>query len=83
MTSPSDGRNAGAFGALFGLLLFAGFLMALTALVLPQAAGLVIVFGGFLGIFALHYLLWGCWLSRMLIEEDRKERARAESERKP
>jgi regulator of protease activity HflC (stomatin/prohibitin superfamily) len=73
---PSDeGRNAGTFGALFGLLLLAGMLMALIAMVLPQAIGFVLVFGGFLGLISLHYLLWGCWLSRMLVDQDRAESA--------
>lgn len=72
MTRPSEeGRNAGTFGALFGLLIVAGLLMALVAMVLPQALGFVLVFGGFLGLISLHYLLWGCWLSRMLIEQER------------
>ncbi|MDZ4686510.1 MAG: hypothetical protein SH850_15685 [Planctomycetaceae bacterium] len=81
MTSPADdeGRNVGTFGALFGLLLIAGLLMFLTAIVLPQALGIVLVFGGFLGIISLHYLLWGCWLGKLLAEEQRREESDTES----
>jgi hypothetical protein len=70
MAPRNDGRDAGTFAAFFGLLLIAGFLLFLTALIVPQVLGLVIVVGGFLGLFSLHYLLWGCWLSKLLVEDD-------------
>ena len=79
--SDDDGRNAGTFGALLGLMALAWMLLGLVAMVLPQILGLVVVLGGFLGIVALHYLLWGCWLSRILIEEQRREEA--ESQNRP
>jgi hypothetical protein len=77
MTSPADddGRNAGTFGALLGLMALGWMLLGLVAMVLPQVLGLVIVLGGFLGIVSLHYVLWGCWLSKLLIEEQRRDEA--------
>jgi hypothetical protein len=79
MTDSADdgGRNAGTFGALLGLVALAWLLLGLVAMVLPQILGLVVVLGGFLGIVSLHYLLWGCWLSRLLIEEQRREEAQS------
>jgi hypothetical protein len=36
---------------------------------------LVIVVGGFLGLFSLHYLLWGCWLSKLLVEKEQEQKS--------
>ncbi|MCA9117995.1 MAG: hypothetical protein KDA79_23145 [Planctomycetaceae bacterium] len=60
--STSD-RNAATLLAL-GFLLFCGVgLLALVALVMPQALGLVLVGGGFVLVCGFHYLVWGWWLS--------------------
>jgi hypothetical protein len=62
----SDRSNAATFVALFGLILMGGALVGLTALVLPQFLGLVLVVGGLFVLPALfHYLVWGWWLSQI------------------
>ncbi|HTI49425.1 MAG TPA: hypothetical protein VL475_00685 [Planctomycetaceae bacterium] len=62
----SGQSNAGTFIALFGLILMGGSLVGLTALVLPQFLGLVLVVGGLFVVPALfHYLVWGWWLSQI------------------
>jgi hypothetical protein len=71
MTSHNPSPNTGTMIALFGLLLIAGGLLALMALVLPQVAGVVLVI---LIVFVLpisfHYVVWGRWLSKMKPPED-------------
>ncbi|QDU37449.1 hypothetical protein Mal4_17620 [Maioricimonas rarisocia] len=52
-------RNAATMLALLGLLLVSFGLLALTAMVLPQIAAVLLVIMGFVGIFAVHYLTWG------------------------
>ncbi len=55
-------RNLGTVIAVFGVLLGGGFLMGLTAMVMPNVLGLVgIVFGSAV-FFMLHYVTWGRWL---------------------
>jgi hypothetical protein len=62
----SDRSNAATFVALFGLILMGGALVGLTALVLPQFLGLVVVIGGlFVAPALFHYLVWGWWLSQI------------------
>jgi hypothetical protein len=56
-------RNLGTFLALFALLLMSGGLLALVAVVLPQALGLLLILGGFVFVVAFHYLTWGWWMS--------------------
>jgi hypothetical protein len=63
-------RNAATFFALLGLIGIGLGLVALTAMVLPQIRGLILVVGGFTVFFALHYLIWGRWLSRRREEEE-------------
>lgn len=71
MNAPDDQatRNAGTYAALFGLLIAGLVLLFLTAIVLPQVLGIVIVLGLFLGFGAFHYVVWGWWLERMGKEE--------------
>lgn len=65
-------RNAATCLALVGILIVAGGLLALTAMVLPQIRGLLLVAGG-LGLFiTLHFVTWGWWLSRAPRGEDRE-----------
>lgn len=65
-SAPSAGSaNAGTWIALFGLLLAAGALVGLMALVMPQFLGLVAVVGAlFVVPIALHYVVWGWRISR-------------------
>lgn len=63
-------RNAATCLALVGMLLVGAGLLALTAMVLPQIRGLILVAGG-LGLFiALHFVTWGWWLGRMRAEDE-------------
>lgn len=58
--------NAATYLALLGLLAVGGGLLGLMALVIPQLAWLLLVVGGLFVIpTALHYLVWGWWLSQM------------------
>jgi hypothetical protein len=63
-------RNAATFFALLGLIGISLGLLALTAMVLPRIRGVILVVGALAGIFVLHYLTWGRWLSRRRDEED-------------
>lgn len=66
--------NAGTAIALFGLLLASGAILGLMSLVLPQVAGvLLVVLLIFVVPMALHYLVWGWWLSQMKDEEDEEK----------
>lgn len=56
--------------ALFALLGAAFGLIGLTALVLPQVAGFVLVIGGFTLLGMLQYLIWGRWMSREIRRDD-------------
>lgn len=57
--------NAGTWIALFGLLVVAGALIGLMALVMPQFLGLVAVVGVlFVAPIALHYFVWGWRIAR-------------------
>lgn len=67
---PSDARDAATWGVLFGLLVLAGGLLGLMAMVAPHVFGIVLVVVGFLGFGALHYLIWGWWLRIKLTEND-------------
>jgi hypothetical protein len=67
--------NANTAIALFGLLLISGGILGLMSLVLPQVAGLLlVVLLVFVVPMALHYIVWGWWLSQMKESED-EERA--------
>ena len=61
---PAPGGNAATFIALFALLALLGGLLVLSALVLPQMLGLLLVIFGFSIFAAFHYLAWGWWMGR-------------------
>ncbi|HET6426568.1 MAG TPA: hypothetical protein VFG20_22950 [Planctomycetaceae bacterium] len=62
-------RDAGTMTALLCLGVVAFLFVLLAAMVLPQILGVVIVGGLFVGVFALHYLVWGRWL-KITVETD-------------
>lgn len=63
---PEDSqRDLSTFTALMGLALIAAALTFMAALVVPQVLGIVLVVCGFGGMFVLHYVTWGWWLSRL------------------
>lgn len=69
-TSPSTSQaNAATAIALLGLVLIAGALLGLMAMVLPQLLGIILVVLIFAVPAALHYLVWGWWMSQMRDEE--------------
>jgi len=65
-----ESRNVGTFAALAGLVVVSLFFIGLTALVIPEILGIVLVVGVFFGAVALHYLAWGWWLPRVLKDDD-------------
>lgn len=69
----SQQANSATFAALFGLGLVTFGLLGMVAMVLPQVAGLVFVFAGAVGFFALHYVVWGWWLPRMMRQDEDAE----------
>jgi hypothetical protein len=69
MSRPAQ-SNAPTILALLGLLGIGAGLLGLTALVLPQAFGLLAVVVGFFAFGAIHYLLWGWWLRPIPIEDE-------------
>jgi hypothetical protein len=62
--------NAPTILALLGLLAAAGGLLGLTALVIPQALGLIAVVVGLFAYIAIHYLLWGWWMRPVPFTDD-------------
>jgi CHASE2 domain-containing sensor protein len=73
MRSPRPSQrssNIATYLALIALVAFAGFLLALVAMVLPQAIGLIVVIGGMFFFGAFHYLVWGWWLTETPTEEE-------------
>ncbi len=66
----SPTSNSGTFLALILLLAISAGMLMLTAMVLPQALGLLIVGVGFAMVAAFHYLVWGRWLSSRLAAQD-------------
>lgn len=67
---PERGKNTGTYLALLALLMVAGLLVGLSAMVLPQIFGLLLVVFGFFFFAAFHYLTWGWWMSRVPPAED-------------
>ncbi len=59
-------KNSGTFIALFGLLGLGLALLSLMATVLPQVRGLILVIAAAGSFFAIHYLIWGHWLNRIV-----------------
>jgi hypothetical protein len=52
----------GTILAMFGVLVIGGFMIGLTAMVMPNVLRLVIVVFVAAVFFMLHYLTWGRWL---------------------
>lgn len=70
----SDGtKDAGTWIALGVLFVIGGSLLGLMALVTPHLLGVVLVVGGFIGFGALHYVLWGWWLRKTLIDAESED----------
>lgn len=69
MSGPAQ-SNAPTILALLGLLAVGAGLLGLTALVLPQAFGLLAVIVGFFAFGAINYLIWGWWLQPLPIDDD-------------
>ena len=67
---PERGKNTGTYLALLALLVVAGLLVGLSAMVLPQIFGLLLVVFGFFFFAAFHYLTWGWWMSRVPPADD-------------
>jgi len=68
--SPQHDRNTATYLALFALVIVAVGLLFLTTLVMPAIAGLALVILGFFGVVALHYVVWGWWLSQRITREE-------------
>jgi hypothetical protein len=68
--APVPRGNAATFLALFVLIGFCIGLIVLSALVLPQMLGLVLVIFGFSLFVAFHYLVWGWWMARLRPNDD-------------
>ena len=62
-----NGPTLLALCALIGVALG---LIGLTALVLPQILGFVVVVCGFIAFGLLQYLVWGRWLPRHPVDDD-------------
>jgi hypothetical protein len=72
--SPSDPRDAATFTVLLGLLVLAGGLLGLMAMVAPHVLGIMLIVGGFLGCGAVHYVVWGWWLGPLLSKQEGVDR---------
>ncbi len=68
-------RNAATMIALLCLAVASVLLVFLAAMVMPQILGIVLVVGVFFGAVALHYLVWGWWLSSMLKTDETETRS--------
>jgi Flp pilus assembly protein TadB len=66
------GGNLGTVIGFLAVLFGSGLFVALTALVMPSALGVVIVVFGAAIFFLLHYLTWGRWLinRRRVVSDD-------------
>ncbi len=72
-------RDAATLIALVCLIAWSVAFVAFAALVMPQLLGVFLVVGLFLGAVALHYLVWGWWLSAALKMEELETRESASS----
>lgn len=76
-------RNAGTCLAMFGLLAVAGGLFALVVVVMPDLLMGVVVLGVLVGVFLLHYVTWGWFLSRRRPGDERYDEPDEEPARFP
>ncbi|MEX0717018.1 MAG: hypothetical protein WD066_10535 [Planctomycetaceae bacterium] len=74
-------RNAGTFVALGVVLVLAGGLIVMMAVVIPAMLALALLPLAFLFLGAFHYLVWGWWMPAALTEEEQAEMRRGEAER--
>ncbi len=65
-----DERNSATFAALTMVLLVAGSLLALIALVIPAVLWILAVMVGMGLIVVLHYVIWGRWLAAALRDKE-------------
>lgn len=70
VSGSDETKDAGTWIALAVLFVLGGGLLGLMALVAPHILGVVLVVGGFLSFGALHYVLWGWWLRKMLMDAE-------------
>ena len=71
-TPASSGRSGGTWLGLFFLLFVAAGFIGLIGMILPQVRGLLLVVGGMVGFFGIHYITWGRWLSS-IVERDEND----------
>ncbi|MBX3437871.1 MAG: hypothetical protein KF861_10305 [Planctomycetaceae bacterium] len=69
-------KDAATFAALIGICLVGFAFLGIASLVLPQVRGLVLVFGGGVMFFAIHYVVWGRLLTRLRNEQREAEQGR-------
>lgn len=69
---PQKQGNLGTVIALFSILLIGGLLVGLTAIVMPNVLGIVVLVFAAAFFFSLHYVTWGRWLMnrRRNLEDD-------------
>ncbi len=65
-----DERNSATFAALTMVLLVAGSLLALIALVIPAVLWILAVMVGMGLIVVMHYVIWGRWLATALRDKE-------------
>ena len=70
-----DERNSATFAALTMVLLVAGSLLALFALVIPDVLWILAVIVGMGLIAVLHYVIWGRWLAAALRDKEKVDAA--------
>ncbi len=67
-------RDAGTMIALFCLIVGSALFIGFAAAVMPQLLGVFLVVGLFLGAVALHYVVWGWWLTAVLKTDESEAR---------
>ena len=68
-------RNSATFAAMTLVLLVAGSLLALIALVIPDVLWILVVMVGMGLIVFLHYVIWGRWLAAALRDKEQVDAA--------
>ena len=69
----SDPKNSVTIPVLLGLLALGGGFVGLTALVMPAAAGFLVVLFGFFFLGVFQYLLWGWWMPKQTPDDDQQD----------
>jgi hypothetical protein len=65
-SSTSESRRGGFLVPLFAIVSIALIL----GLISVVSVGFTIVLGGIIGLIFFHYVVWGWWLSKIIIEEE-------------